>query len=296
MGDVHPAAVQGGAARGAGAALSRAAAPARAILGSSGSDAVEAALKTALLATGRAGVVAFEGAYHGLALGALDATWRPQFREPFRARLPGATVFARYGDADDALRAARAAPAADRRGAGRADPGPRRRAHPAAGLPARRCAASATREGWLLDRRRDLHRLRSHRPLVRLRARGRRARPALRRQGARLGHADLGLRRARASGWTPGRRPAARRSTRRPSSDTRRPARPRSRASRCSRRRSWCRARRELGAARSHALRAQLGRTAAAWRTCAASDCCSRSSARRRRSRRAPARARSRAA
>ena len=80
--------------------------PARAWLGSSGSDAVEAALKTALLATGRAGVIAFEGAYHGLALGALDATWRPQFRDPFAARLPGATRFARFGDADDVRRLA----------------------------------------------------------------------------------------------------------------------------------------------------------------------------------------------
>jgi 4-aminobutyrate aminotransferase/(S)-3-amino-2-methylpropionate transaminase len=83
--------------------------PARAVLGSSGSDAVEIALKTALLATGRAGVVAFEGAYHGLTLGALDATWRPEFRAPFAARLPGATVFARFGDSADALRAARTA-------------------------------------------------------------------------------------------------------------------------------------------------------------------------------------------
>jgi 4-aminobutyrate aminotransferase/(S)-3-amino-2-methylpropionate transaminase len=107
MGDVHPAEVK--------VALLEALAqrfpgggPARAILGSSGSDAVEAALKTVLLATGRAGVVAFEGGYHGLGLGALDATWRPLFREPFAARLPHATVFARYGDAGDALRAARA--------------------------------------------------------------------------------------------------------------------------------------------------------------------------------------------
>ncbi|UCE84964.1 MAG: aspartate aminotransferase family protein [Deltaproteobacteria bacterium] len=80
--------------------------PARAVLGSSGSDAVETALKTALLATGRAGVVAFEGAYHGLALGALDATYRPLFREPFAARLPSATVFARFPDVDDVVRAA----------------------------------------------------------------------------------------------------------------------------------------------------------------------------------------------
>ncbi|MGH0037761.1 MAG: aspartate aminotransferase family protein [Myxococcota bacterium] len=80
--------------------------PARAVLGSSGSDAVETALKTAIVATGRPGVVAFEGGYHGLALGALDATWRGDFREPFAARLPGATAFARYGDADSVADAA----------------------------------------------------------------------------------------------------------------------------------------------------------------------------------------------
>jgi 4-aminobutyrate aminotransferase/(S)-3-amino-2-methylpropionate transaminase len=81
--------------------------PARGVLGSSGSDAVEAALKTALLATGRAGLVAFEGAYHGLALGALDATHRRDFRAPFAARLPQTTAFARFGDAADVERAAR---------------------------------------------------------------------------------------------------------------------------------------------------------------------------------------------
>ena len=80
--------------------------PARAVLGSSGADAVETALKTAMICTGRSGVVAFEGAYHGLGLGALDATWRPFFREPFDERLPGRTVFARFGDADDVVRAA----------------------------------------------------------------------------------------------------------------------------------------------------------------------------------------------
>lgn len=106
MGDVHPPAIKvellealcarypGGAA-------------ARGVLGSSGSDAVEIALETALLATGRPGVVAFESAYHGLSLGALDATWRPLFRDPFAARLPGATAFARFGDAGDVVRAAR---------------------------------------------------------------------------------------------------------------------------------------------------------------------------------------------
>jgi 4-aminobutyrate aminotransferase/(S)-3-amino-2-methylpropionate transaminase len=107
MGDVHPSAVKV-------ALLERLAAhfpgggPARAVLGSSGSDAVEIALKTAQLATGRAGVVAFEGAYHGLSLGALDATHRREFREPFAARLPGATVFARFGDFEDVSRLAAA--------------------------------------------------------------------------------------------------------------------------------------------------------------------------------------------
>lgn len=78
----------------------------RTVLSSSGSDAVETALKTALLATGRAGVLAFEGAYHGLSLGALDCTWRRDFRDPFAARLPGATRFVPYGDLDAARRLA----------------------------------------------------------------------------------------------------------------------------------------------------------------------------------------------
>lgn len=55
----------------------------RVYFGISGAEAVEIALKTALLATGRPGVVAFEPAYHGLTLGALAATSRPAFREPF---------------------------------------------------------------------------------------------------------------------------------------------------------------------------------------------------------------------
>ena len=69
------------------------------ILSSSGSDAVESALKTALVATGRAGVIAFEGAYHGLGIGALDLAHRALFRDPFRARLAEQTWFAPFGDA-----------------------------------------------------------------------------------------------------------------------------------------------------------------------------------------------------
>jgi len=57
------------------------------IFNNSGFEAVEAALKTAILATGRRGVIAFEGAYHGLVYGALNATHREHFRGPFRSQL-----------------------------------------------------------------------------------------------------------------------------------------------------------------------------------------------------------------
>lgn len=68
----------------------------RAILGSSGSEAVEAALKTALLATGRPGILAFEGSYHGLTLGSLATTHRPHFRTPFLSRLYRGARFAPF--------------------------------------------------------------------------------------------------------------------------------------------------------------------------------------------------------
>ncbi|MBW2255485.1 MAG: aspartate aminotransferase family protein [Deltaproteobacteria bacterium] len=55
------------------------------ILGLSGSDAVEAAVKTAVVATGRTGVVAFEGGYHGLTLGVLPLQgYKEAFTDPFR--------------------------------------------------------------------------------------------------------------------------------------------------------------------------------------------------------------------
>ena len=57
------------------------------ILGNSGFEAVEAALKTALLHSGKPGVIAFHGAYHGLGYGALEVAGTPYFREPFRAQL-----------------------------------------------------------------------------------------------------------------------------------------------------------------------------------------------------------------
>ena len=70
---------------------------AQVILGQNGGDAVEAALKTALLATGRPGVLAFENGYHGLTYGALDVTARPDFRAPFQSQLGGFTRHLPFG-------------------------------------------------------------------------------------------------------------------------------------------------------------------------------------------------------
>jgi 4-aminobutyrate aminotransferase / (S)-3-amino-2-methylpropionate transaminase / 5-aminovalerate transaminase len=66
------------------------------ILANSGSEAVEAAFKTAVVRTGRTGIVAFEGAYHGLTYGALATTWRSDFRAPFAPQLFAGVHFAPY--------------------------------------------------------------------------------------------------------------------------------------------------------------------------------------------------------
>lgn len=62
----------------------------------SGFEAVEAALKTAILATDRAGILAFEGAYHGVGYGALQATHRSHFRGPFQRQLKSIGHFAPF--------------------------------------------------------------------------------------------------------------------------------------------------------------------------------------------------------
>jgi 4-aminobutyrate aminotransferase-like enzyme len=66
------------------------------IFSNSGFEAVESALKTALLATGKNGVIAFAGGYHGLGYGALNATHREYFRKPFRSQLRAFGRFARF--------------------------------------------------------------------------------------------------------------------------------------------------------------------------------------------------------
>jgi acetylornithine/LysW-gamma-L-lysine aminotransferase len=61
----------------------------RAYLCNSGAEAVEAALKFARLSTGRTKVVATMRGFHGRTFGALSATWRKQYRQPFEPLVPG---------------------------------------------------------------------------------------------------------------------------------------------------------------------------------------------------------------
>ncbi|MCH9650852.1 MAG: aspartate aminotransferase family protein [Deltaproteobacteria bacterium] len=75
----------------------------------SGSDAVEIALKSAYLATGKPGILAFEPSYHGLTLGALHSTSRPAFRDPFHPFLHDHVHRRPFGAPVDQLKALLAA-------------------------------------------------------------------------------------------------------------------------------------------------------------------------------------------
>jgi len=68
----------------------------------SGTEALEAAIKLARR-TGRTGIVAAEGAFHGRSTGALALTHKKAYREPFEPLLPGVSHVP-WGDVD-ALRA-----------------------------------------------------------------------------------------------------------------------------------------------------------------------------------------------
>lgn len=96
MGDVHPHALKAELARELNRLTferwtaprpSRRRLTGKVLFGNSGFEAVEAALKTALLATQRPGVLAFTGSYHGLGYGAVAATHRLHFRGPVRPQL-----------------------------------------------------------------------------------------------------------------------------------------------------------------------------------------------------------------
>ncbi|MDE2975378.1 MAG: acetylornithine/succinylornithine family transaminase [Gemmatimonadota bacterium] len=60
----------------------------RGFLCNSGAEAVEAAIKFARLATGRTGIVSAVRGFHGRTLGALSATYRKEYREPFEPLVP----------------------------------------------------------------------------------------------------------------------------------------------------------------------------------------------------------------
>ena len=60
----------------------------RVFLSNSGTESVEAAIKFARSATGRPRIVAAMRGFHGRTLGALSATWRPEFRAPFEPLVP----------------------------------------------------------------------------------------------------------------------------------------------------------------------------------------------------------------
>ena len=55
----------------------------------SGSESVEAALKFARASTGRKEIIAAMRGFHGKTMGALAATWGPEYQKPFKPMLPG---------------------------------------------------------------------------------------------------------------------------------------------------------------------------------------------------------------
>lgn len=88
MGDVHPNSLKVELARRL-CELTPGDGPKRVIFSSSGAEAIESAIKTAAVASGKPGVLCFTGAYHGLTYGALEVTDRSIFRAPFVRQLGG---------------------------------------------------------------------------------------------------------------------------------------------------------------------------------------------------------------
>jgi len=79
---------------------------AQAFFCNSGAEAIEAALKYARKATGRPGLVALDGSFHGRTMGALSVTGQPAKRASFGPLVPGVT-FARLNDVESLVAAAR---------------------------------------------------------------------------------------------------------------------------------------------------------------------------------------------
>jgi len=68
-------------------------------LNNSGAEAIEAAIKFARKFTGKKGMVAMKGSYHGKSFGALSLTFNPKYRKPFEP-LVEKVSFASFGDID----------------------------------------------------------------------------------------------------------------------------------------------------------------------------------------------------
>jgi len=66
-------------------------------LNNSGAEAIEAAIKFARKFTGKKGMVAMKGSYHGKSFGALSLTFSPKYRKPFEP-LVEKVSFASFGD------------------------------------------------------------------------------------------------------------------------------------------------------------------------------------------------------
>ena len=130
----------------------------RVLFTSTGTEAVEAALKLGRAATGRARVVSTEHGFHGLTLGSLSANGNPEFTARFGPLLPG---FARvpFGDLERAR--GRAAPRG-RRGLPRRAGAGEGRAPAARRLPRGGAGAVPPLRHAVL-RRRGADRLRAHR-------------------------------------------------------------------------------------------------------------------------------------
>lgn len=101
MGDVHPTHVRARLVERLASILPQGLT--KTFLASTGAEAVEAALKTAVLATGKRRFAAFHGAYHGLSLGTLGVCGVSKFVEPFAQIVKTDTVFLEYGGSTEAL-------------------------------------------------------------------------------------------------------------------------------------------------------------------------------------------------
>jgi 4-aminobutyrate aminotransferase-like enzyme len=107
MGDVHPTAVRTRLLERLGRILP--AGLSKSFLASTGSEAIEAALKTAILATRKSRFACYRGAYHGLSLGALTVGGLERFRAPFAAALGRQPVLLEYPRRSSGVGAADAA-------------------------------------------------------------------------------------------------------------------------------------------------------------------------------------------